>query len=99
MGKESSVKYANTRHVKISNTDLPLLVCVQTILSRVSIDSTIYLDHPAGTRNSKKDAYILVISDGRSLLNYLKLVGFTNPVKAAKLAKIVASYKRFQKKG
>jgi len=46
---------------------------------------------------SKKDAFVLAITSGESLKRFSELVGFTNPDKAEKLRRIVASYKRFIK--
>lgn len=94
--KNSEIRYANNRHVAISNTDLPLLATVKTILSRV-LKSAIYLDGRAGQRRARKDAYVLVISLGESLERFQRLVGSTNPGKAAILTRIVASYKRYLK--
>lgn len=95
--RDSSVRYANNRHVAISNTDLPLLATVKVIISKVLIKSAIYLDRHAGQRRARKDAYVLVISLGESLERFQKYVGFTNPRKAAILARIVASYNRYLK--
>ena len=93
----SSVRYANNRHVVLSNTDLPLLATIRAILSKAAIESTIYLDHRAGEKRATRDSYVLVITRGESLENFQKYVGFTNPKKAAILAKIVGSYKRYLK--
>jgi intein-encoded DNA endonuclease-like protein len=89
--------YPNNRHVVISNTDLGLLRTASEILVRVGILSTIYLERKAGMGKSKKDAYALVITSGESLKRFSELVGFTNPDKAEKLRRVVASYKRFIK--
>ena len=93
----SSVRYANNRHVVISNKDLPLLATVRVILSKVSVESTIYLDHREGEQKATKDSYVLFITRGESIENFQRNVGFTNPGKAAILAKIVGSYKRYLK--
>jgi intein/homing endonuclease len=93
----SSKRFANNRHVVLSNTDLSLLATVRTILSKVSIESTIYLERHAGEGRSKKDSYVLVITRGESIENFQRFIGFTNPGKAAILAKIVASYTRYLK--
>jgi intein-encoded DNA endonuclease-like protein len=92
-----STSYANIRMVVISNTDLPLLMTIKRILSNVGIESTIYLDHRAGEKKAKKDSYVLVILRGESLAAFQRLIGFTNPAKAAKLLEIVRSYKRYAK--
>ena len=96
-GKDGSPKYANSRLVAISNTDLPLLATVKEVLSNVLIKSAIYLDGRAGQRRARKDAYVLVISLGESLERFQNQIGFTNPRKAAILSQIVRSYKRYLK--
>jgi intein-encoded DNA endonuclease-like protein len=93
----STVRYANNRHVALSNTDLPLLATVKEILSKVLIKSAIYLDRHEGKKRARKDAYVLVISSGESLERFQKHVGITNPGKAAILVKIVGSYKWYLK--
>ena len=95
--RHSSARYANIRMVVLSNTDLPLLATIRAILLKVEVRSHIYLDHRPSENGNRKDAYVLVVSDGRSLKNYQKYIGFTNPRKAEILARIVASYKRFLK--
>jgi len=94
---QSSARYANNRNVTISNTDLSLLATAKAILSKVLIKSAIYLDQREGQNPKWKAAYVLVISLGESLERFQRYVGFTNPRKAAILAKIVRSYKRYLK--
>jgi len=90
----NSKTYPNTRLVVFSNTDLRLLSSVQAMMLQAGIESRIYLDQKAGEKKAKKDSFVLDILRGQSIIRFEKLVGFSNPSKAAKLRKIVLSYKR-----
>ena len=80
--------------VVFSNTDLRLLSSVQAMMLQAGIESKIYLDQKASEKKAKKDSFVLDILRGQSIIRFEKLVGFSNPSKAAKLRKIVLSYMR-----